>query len=467
MNENTSASANPTEMFDRSRAPLNLSAIETHFPEPVSVILPNGLKIFLFEQHETPLVSARLYMRAGLIHEGERLRLSALTFALLPQGTQTRRAEQIADEVEFLGADLTASGSIDTASVSLSVMSKHLSKGLALFADVARNPTFAESEVEFVRKQSISRLQFSKSDATRLSNDAFAKAVFGSHPYGKPALGTEPALRALTRNDFVNFYTRHALPNTAFITVAGDIDAQKVKGELTTAFGDWATQTPETFSYPATPVISSPKVILVQKEGAVQSVVNIGHLGVPRRHPDYVKLYVMNMILGGYFGSRLNMNLREKQGFTYGIRSDFDSDLLGGVFNINTQVRNDVTAEAIRQILHEVKQIQTELVSVDELSDVKQYITGNFVIQNESPATIINRVAAMELYGLPASYYKNFSLTVHSVTREEVLQMAQTYINPKAFYIVVAGDAKRLTGDLRQFGDVETHDADGNTLNSL
>jgi zinc protease len=451
------------DLFDRRQAPLNLAPIQATFPKWEETTLDNGLKIFIYHQHQTPIVNLRLYFRAGSVLDGDQPKVSALMFALLLQGTKSRTAKQIAEETEFFGADIGASGSMDFGNMSLSMMSKHVEDGIKLFADVALNPSFDEAEVEFVRKQSLSRLVFSKTDGARMASDGFTKAVYGDHPYGKPQLGTESGLRALTATDFAAFYRTCLSPDRAFITLAGDVSPQAIE-QLSALFGSWKRQK---VNLPNLPALSRPpktKVILIHKEGAVQSTVNMGHLGVKRNDEDFIRLYVMNMILGGYFGSRLNMNLRERQGYTYGISSGFDAHELSGEFVVDTQVRNEVTADAIREILNEIKQLRTTATTVEELKAVKQYITGNFVISNESPSAVANRIATVELYGMPKDYYQKYIDEINAVTLEEVREMAQTYIQPESFYMVVSGDKKIIGESLKAFGDIEVQDADGNVL---
>lgn len=300
-------------ILDRRIAPINPEPIHASFPDTVEHMLSNGLKVMLYEQHDVPVVNVRLYIRAGSVLDGKALKASSFVFALLQQGTHKRTAKEIADEIEFLGAELNASSSIDFGSVSLTVMRKHLEKGLEILSDVVLNPAFLESEIEFVRQQSLSRLQFSKADATRLSSEAFNRLIYAPHPYGNPSLGTVESLKALTRAQLIEFYHKHFLANRAFITVAGDVEADTIIALLETYLGAWASHEVEEPLYELPQRRAQNEVRLVKKDGAVQSVLNIGHLSIARNDEAFIPLYVGNMILGGYFGSRLNMNLREKQ----------------------------------------------------------------------------------------------------------------------------------------------------------
>ncbi len=450
--------------IDRRIAPINPEPIHASFPDTVEHVLSNGLKVMLYEEHNLPLVNVRLYIRAGSVLEGKMLKASSFVFALLQQGTHKRTAREIADEIEFLGADLTASSSVDVGSLTLTLMSKHLEKGIEILADVVLNPSFLESEIEFVRQQSLSRLQFSKADATRLSFEAFNRLIYAPHPYGNPSLGTYESLMALTREQLLEFYRKYFLANRAFITVAGDVEMSSLIALLEKYFGAWAGGECEEPALELPRKRTQREVRIVKKDGAVQSVLNIGHLSIARNHDDFIPLYVANMILGGYFGSRLNMNLREKQGFTYGIRSGFDALRLAGDFNISTQVRNEVTGEAIEQILFEVNRLLQDGVTEKELSAAKRYITGNFLIQNEASSSIAVRLANIELYGLPKSYYNTYIEAVNAVERQHICDVLARHLHPELFLFVIAGELNAVRPQVERFGALSVEDAEGNII---
>ncbi len=454
--------------FDRSRPPHPTRSVQTNFPVWHETTLPNGLKIMVYEQHSSPLVSVRLYSRAGSFYDGACPTVSMFVFALLMQGTHSRRAAQIASEAEFLGADLGAWSGIDSATVSLSVMSKYLDRGLALMCDVVLHPAFAEREIEFVRQQVLNRLQFSKSNAGHLASDAFAKAIYQTHPYSQPAFGTEHTVRAISREAIVEFYETYLVPNNSFIVVAGDVKSEEIVEKLSDAFGAWqAKPIPPLFSSELPLLADSPQVILVQKDGAVQSVIMMGHLSIARHHADYLKCYVMNMILGGYFGSRLNLKLREKQGYTYNIRSTFDAKAELGDFHITTQVRKGVTKLAMQDIVDELHELLLHGVREEELQAVKNYISGNFIIQSESADTILNRMATTELYRLGSNYYHTFLEQVQRLTLDDVHNAAKMYIHPDRLTYVVAGEVSAVRADLEEFGALVAVDAEGNPLPAL
>lgn len=451
-------------MLDRSRPPLNPAPIRASFPKTMERVLSNGLKIFFHVQRDAPIANAKLYVRAGSVLDGAALKASSFMFALLPHGTHRRAAKEIADEIEFFGADLTSTSLMDFGVVSLSIMSKHLAKGLELFADVVLNPSFPDGEVEFARQQSLSRLQFAKADATRIASAAFNRLIYSPHPYGNPPLGTVASLNALSREQIVSFYERYFRPNRAFITVAGDFDPESTFALLERLFGAWEARDVEEPTFEPPQPARERRVVIAQKDGAAQSVLNIGALAIPRHHDDFIPLYVGNMILGGYFGSRLNMNLRETQGFTYGIRSGFDAMRLAGDFNISTQVRNDVTGDAIEQILFEVRRFLEDGISEQELLAAKRYVTGNFVIQNESPFSVAMRLANVEIYGLPKSYYDDYIDVINALERHVIEEAMRRHLRPDSFLIVAAGEASAIRAQAERFGATSVQDAEGNPI---
>ncbi|NTW49648.1 MAG: insulinase family protein [Chlorobiales bacterium] len=450
-----------SKVVDRSKPPLPGPVSLSQFPPWQETVLANGLRVMIFEDHESPIAYVRLYTKTGSINDGEKLRLASLTYSLLTHGTATRSGHEIADTIDFLGAELTSSAGMDRANISLTTMSKFLDQGLELMADVVLNANFLEDEIEFLRVQALNRLQVSKSEPGRLATDAFMKAVYQNHPYGNPSVGTEAATNSLTRNYIQSFYDAYSTPNNSFIVVAGDVDATQILLKLERAFGGWK-QKPVPVSHFAAPQMREKNhVIVVHKEGSVQSTLYLGHLCIQKNHPDFIKCYMMNTILGGYFGSRLNMNLREEKGYTYSIRSGLDGNKFLGDFYVSVQVRNEVTRPAIDEIFREINRMIQEKVSAEELQVVKNYISGVSTIRNESPSSIAGRIATTEIYDLPKDYNQTLVAKVNALTREDILEAAQTYVHPSKMSIVLSGDAQAVAKSLEDFGDMAIVDADG------
>ncbi|ACF14039.1 peptidase M16 domain protein [Chloroherpeton thalassium ATCC 35110] len=449
-------------LFNRTKPPAPEPESPVQFPEWHETQLSNGLKVLIYEEHSIPTVLLKLITKTGSIHDNDLYQLAGFTYTLLTHGTTSRSATQIADEIDFYGATLSSSAGFDKGTVSLNMMTKYLDEGLDLMADVVLNPTFPESELEFVRAQALSRLKASYAEADHLASDAFNKSVYQSHPYGNPSAGTEASLQAIQTADVKAFYEKYAAPNNAFLIVAGDVRIDDIVEKLEARFGAWQPKPVEPVSYPTPSESNANKVTVVHKDGAVQSTIYVGHLGFKRNHPDYIAFSVMNMILGGYFGSRLNLNIREQKGFTYSIHSTLEGNKELGDFYVTVKVRNEVTREAIQEIMTELEKIRSEKVTEAELEAVKQYMTGMFVIRNESPAAIASRLLVTELYDLPKDYNQTYSQKVRAVTSDDVLAVAQKYLHPANAYIVLSGDAKAVAPSLSDFGEVSCLDAMGN-----
>lgn len=445
----------------RSKPPLPGPVSQSSFPLWQETMLSNGLRVMIFEDHESPVAYVRLYTNTGSINDGEKLRLASLTYSLLSHGTSTRSGHDIADAIDFLGAELTSAAGMDRANISLTTMSKYLDQGLEMMGDIVLNASFPENEIEFLRAQALNRLQVSKSEPGRLATDAFMKAVYQSHPYGNPSVGTDDAIRTITRDDIQNFYSTYSAPNNSFVVVAGDVNAAEIVQKLELTFGNWVQRPIPVGHFDMPHIREKNHVVVVHKEGAVQSTLYLGHLCIQRNHPDFIKCHVMNTILGGYFGSRLNMNLREEKGYTYSIRSGLDGNKYLGDFYVSVQVRNEVTRPAIDEIFKETNRMVQEKVNDEELQAVKNYICGVFTIHNESPSSIASRIATTEIYDLPKDHNRTFVAKVNELTREDILETAQKYVHPSKMSIVLSGDAKAVSKSLEGFGEMSIVDADG------
>ncbi|HET9136482.1 MAG TPA: pitrilysin family protein [Candidatus Kapabacteria bacterium] len=443
-------------ILDRSVPPSPGAITQIAFPPYTTTALSNGIPVYLVENHGQPLVSISLYIRGGSsLDTAATQGLASLTAELLTKGTAKRTATQIAEEIDFVGGSLGVSASWDSTTISTSVLSRYIDRAIDLLSDVALNPAFSPEEVDRIRIQRIASIKAAKSDAGYLADVVFSRSVYGTHPYGFEAAGQEVTIALLQSESLKNFYSKIAAPNNAFFIVAGDVIEADIVKKLSDAFGAWAGEAlpPEPLAAPAPN--PKTKVVLVEKPQAVQSALRIGHLGVPRSHKDYVHLYVLNMLLGGYFNSRINQNLRERNGFTYGARSYFDARKQSGAFVVSTEVRTEVTAAATLEIAQELRHICDTPVGPGELETVQNYIIGSFPLSLETPQQIASRVAALVLYGLDTDYYDKFRDAVASTTADDLLRAAGLHLQPEALTIAISGDATSLAPELKSFGEVE------------
>ncbi len=447
---------NTTTVFDRTQPPKPGSIAQIGFPKFITTALPSGTPIYLVENHGQPLVSISIYFQGGSSSDTISTQgLASLSAELLTKGTANRTATEIAEQIDFVGGSLGASASWDSTTISTAVLSRYLTTAIELLADVALNPLFAQEEVDRIRTQRLASIKHAKSDAGYLADVQVSKSIYQSHPYSHEAAGTESTIASFQSEALQTHYARINSPSNAFFVVAGDVTESEIVRLLSNAFSSWKgiAKAPLTNEMPTLP--SKPQVKLIGRPQSVQSALRVGHLAITRSHPDYVQCYVLNMLLGGYFNSRINQNLREKNGFTYGARSYFDARKQTGAFIASTEVRTEVTAAAIREIIVEIDRIRTEAVSPEELSMVKQYIIGSFPLSIETPQQIASRVAAIVLYGLGNGYYDTFRDTVAATTSDDLLRAAQEHLHPKVLSIAVSGDAKALESELGIFGDLE------------
>lgn len=446
------------QVLDRSTPPPSSQLSKMAFPKYEVLQLSCGVPVYLVENHNQPLVSISLYFRAGSSHDvAGKEGIASLTTELLSRGTSSRTATEIAEQIDFCGASLGSSAGWDASTVSASSLTRFLPTAIDLLADITLDPVFAVEELDRARLQRLAGIKHAKSDPGYLADTIFAKEVYGDHSYALESGGTESSISFAQREQLQEFHTAHFNPENAFFIVAGDVSEAEITALLNAKFASWkGVNAPQAVSVNTLP--PKPRVSLVQKPQAVQSALRVGHIGIARTHPDYTKCYVLNMLLGGYFNSRINANLRERNGFTYGARSFFDARKQTGAFVVSTEVRTEVTAQATYEILNEMKKIRSEPVTDDELSMVKNYIIGSFPLTIETPQQVAGRLSLIPLYGVASDYYDTFRSVIAAITKEDLLQMAETYLQPDAVTIVASGDAEALNAGMSAFGTVSIYD---------
>lgn len=454
------------ETLDRSKPPQSGPPKDVEFPDYFDTTLPNGINLLVIENNKIPAVSIRLVFKdAGSYHDGNSLGLASMTAEMLTKGTPKRSATQISEEIDFIGGSLSSGSDWDGSYVSLSLLKKHLDKGVDVLGDVVMNPTFTDDELSRAKEQRLSSILQSKDDAGNLSDKMFNKVVFSGSPYGHPAEGTEESVKAMTRADLEAFYKSKYTAGNLIIAFVGDITSSEALTIVDKYFsGLRSAQSNESANVFSPPVNGVNSVYVVNKPEAVQSNLRIGHTGIARNNPDFIAVSVMNTILGGYFGSRINYNLREKHGFTYGARSYFNPRLLAGDFSVDTDVRSEVTDTSVALVIEELQRITSEQITDDELMTVKNYLTGVFPLQLETANSVASRVINLKLYNLPKDYYNKYISAINNLTKQDILDAAKKYIHPDNLYIVISGDAGNIKDKLAKFGSVKVYDADGNEL---
>jgi zinc protease len=446
---------------DRSRVPSLGAAPQVKLPTIQKRALSNGVPVWVVEAHEVPLTQITLLVKAGGSDDpAGKFGLASLTAAMLDEGAGTRSALEIADEVEFLGADLGASGSFDASAVRLGVPVARLGAALTVMADVALRPTFPDAELQRLRAERLTELLQARDDAGSVAAMAFARLLYGpSHRYGTSAVGTPTSIKSLTASDLKAFHAATFQPANATLIAVGDITADSIVPQLEKHFGSWraGATPPRRPPVPAAPQPAQRQITIVDMPGAEQSQVRIGWVGVPRSSPDYFTLQVLNTILGGSFTSRLNQNLREEHGYSYGASSRFDMRLSAGPFFAGAGVQTDKTAEALREFFTELTEIGKP-IPVDELNKATNYIAFGFPSNFETISDFSAQIEQLIVYGLPESYYADYVKNLQAVTAEAVQKAAATYIQPQRFLVVVVGDRKVIETGIRalNLGTVRT-----------
>jgi zinc protease len=427
--------------------------------------LKNGLKVILAESHKLPLVGIELVVKTGnAANPKGQAGLADLVADMLDEGTKTRNALAIADDIATLGASLTTNAGWDATSVAVSGLSETIDKALEIWADVVLNPAFDEKELGRVRDNLVTALRRRKDSPPLVAGMTFARVLYGAeHPYGWPANGTEETVKLLTTADLQKFYDTYYRPNNAVLVVAGDITEAALRAKLDPLLKGWKTKSVPTTKLPKPTPVAKTKIVLVDKAGAPQSSIRIGLVGIERKNADYYKALVMNQILGGSF-KRLGLNLRELKGWTYGVSSFFEARRTPGPWTAGGEFVAAHTADSVAEILKEIKTLRDEDVSEKELQETKDEITKGFPARFATVNQIAGQMAALAVYDLPDNELETFTKKVAAVSRADVRKMAQKYLVADKMAIVVVGDQKGNEAGLRKVADLELRDLDGNVV---
>jgi zinc protease len=419
--------------------------------------LSNGLEVVLVEQHELPVVSMNMVMKTGAAADPQdKAGLANLTAALLDEGTKTRDALQISNELAAIGARLGTGADWDLTGVSLLSLKRHLSRALDIYADVITNASFPEKELQLQRATRLAQLLQRRDDANAIASVVYASLLYGrEHPYGHPSIGDENSIKAITNDDVKRFYETYYRPNNAAIIVTGDVTMSEIVPQLEKAFSSWKPGEVPAVNIPQPQARDRAGIYLVDKPGAAQSVLIIGQVGQPRTTPDFFPLLVLNTLLGGQFTSRVNMNLREDKGYTYGARTAFDYRRGAGPFMATAGVQTAVTKESVVEFMRELNGVRGgRPIDAKELEFAKQAIIRGFPRGFETPEQISSRLTDVVLYGLPDDYFNNYIARVRAVTVDDVNRAAAKYLDPSRMAILVVGDRRVIEPGLRSLTDV-------------
>jgi predicted Zn-dependent peptidase len=453
--------------FDRSKPPELGPPPRVSLPPIITRELPNGLKLMIVEQHELPLADFVLLIGSGsTAAPAGKAGIANLVSAMLREGTTSRKSLDIADQISFLGIRLSPTSSWESSTLSLHTPTAQLDSALALFADVALHPSFPPNEFERIRKTQLTDLLQQRDQGPVIASKAFPAILYGNaHPYGAPLEGTEASVKSIATADLQSYYQANFRPNNATLIIVGDVNPSQIEAKITSLFGGWQRGDIPALNYGEPPKASTTTIYLIDKPGAAQSSFRIGAVGAPRSTKDYFALTVMNTILGGSFTSRLNQNLRETRGYTYGAGSRFDMRRAAGPFLASAEIVTAKSDSALIEFMKELNRIR-EVVPADELSRAKRYLQlqlpGNFETTQQIAAALV----PVAQYNLPLDYYNNYVQNVETVTGGDVARVAQQYINPSSLAIVIVGDRKTIETALKSvnIGPIAIRDISGQPI---
>lgn len=425
--------------------------------------LANGLEVWMVKHDELPIVSMNLVIKSGgAVEPDGKNGIASMTLSLLDDGTGNRSAVEIANGLQAIGATVNPSLFWDGTSISLQTLTDQMDPALDIYADIITNPAFPDKEFENLRRRALGGILQQKSSPPAISNVVYNHVLYGTHPYGKNLFGNEQGIKSLTREDIVQYYQSVYRPNNSVLIVVGNIDKTSLLPKLERAFGNWKGEAVSNPALPPTPSLEKTAIYLVDKPGAPQSVVAIGQVGAARNDPDFFAITVMNWILGGVPG-RVDLNLRETKGYTYGASSTFQFRRGAGPFIAFANVQTAVTKESVQEFFKELNGIRGSIpVTAKELEIAKQNLIRSYPGNFETVGQISGQLSNLVIYNLPDSYFNNYIPSVEAINLKAVTRAANEYLDPSKMAIVIVGDRKVIEPKLKELGyPIITIDGEG------
>jgi len=455
------------QTLDRTKVPPPGPTPVLRVPTWTKTQLANGATLIVSERHNLPLVSFAITFVGGAnqFEPAGKRGVAAMTVSMMSEGTTTKSGDQISDALQLLGTNINAGIGGEDGTVSFVSTAKNFEPTLAILSDTMLNSTFPAEALERLRGRTLVNLTQAKDQPTIIGSQVFAKILYGdAHPYGQRT--TETSVKTITRDDVIAFQKAYFQPGRAIITVVGDITAPKAKAAIEKGLAAWAKSGDKpSFDYPKLSELQPAKIYLVDKPGAAQSVFNIGLPGPPRNTPDYFALQVLNTILGGQFQSRLNANIREQKGYSYGVNSAFSYGKGPGAFRAGGSIFTAKTDAALIEFMKELKGIVGEKpITDEELKTAKESLIQGLPQRFASVSAISSAITSLTLQGLPDDYYQTYANNVSAVTKEDLLRVAKQYIDLNHLAIVIVGDRSLVEGPLKatEIAPITYIDLEGN-----
>ena len=411
---------------------------------PKRSVLSNGLVLLTSEQRALPMVSIELLIDAGARHESaEHAGLALLTSKVLTDGTAKRNAQQISETLDFIGASLDTGCGDDLASISMTILKKDLGGGLQLLGEILTGASFPAAEIDRQKQATLASIRAKQEDPGTVASETFTAALFPGSAYGRPVEGTEASVKRLDRKRVQEFFQRHYRPNRTIMSVVGDVSEQEISAALDQVFKNWVKG--EASKPPAPPAQNDSALTLRVDKTLTQANIILGHGGVPRSHPDYYAIQVMNYIMGGGgFSSRAMESIRNQRGLAYSVYSYFGAEKSHGTFQFVMQTKNESAAEAMRLARDEIRRMRDELVSEVELSDAKDYLTGSFPLRFDTNRKVAGFLAQVEFYELGLDYPDRYADFIQKVNRADVQRVARQYLSPEKLITVIVGNQQKI-----------------------
>jgi zinc protease len=435
-----------------------------HLPAPTEFTLDNGLKVLLVEVHALPVLTAEVVSRACSVNNpAGKSGLATLTAAIMSDGTASRNLEKLAGDQERIGTSVNAFATMDSSAVSMNVLTSNASEGMELLADVAQHPAFRTEDVERDRKRRLISIAQESDNVQSMAMRVGPKLVFGDGPYGATGNGTTESVTSIAQADITGFYADHYGPKDSALVLSGDVTRAEAEKLAKQYFGGWNSRTMEAAPVASAPAPEPTHIVIVDKPGAPQTALIAFGLGVPQSSPDAEVLSVMNYSLGGSFGSRINMNLREVHGYTYGANSAFREYHDGGIFQAGGLVRTDVTAAAAKELMSEIRNFPDKPPTTEELAAAKEASIRSLPGRFETASAVASAIDQIFVYDRPLDYYTKLPAKYEAVTAEDVARVAKQYLHPDQLVIVTAGDRAKIEPGLKDagLGPMEVRGIDG------
>ncbi|MFN8570448.1 MAG: pitrilysin family protein [Gemmatimonadaceae bacterium] len=411
------------------------------FPQATRIKTVSGIDIVVATTHRLPLATIQIVVNGGAMRESAaQAGLALLTARGLVEGTADLSADDVAERFELLGSSITPSGDWESIQLHCTVLSTHVPAAFSLIGQLLREPAFRESDIQRLRDERLAELLQRDTDARELADDEFARSVYTSGDrLSLPLGGERDSVERLSRDASSMWHQAVMKPANISIVVVGNVEASDIESVVNHEFGVWEPSMSAVPPASANHVRAEPRAVLVEVEGAAQTELRIGHAGPPRRHPDYYALTVMNAILGGLFGSRINLNLREAHGYTYGASSGYSWRRDGSLFVVSTAVGSDATVPALEEVDRELKRIREQLVTPTELSLALDHLEGVFPLRFETTEALANALAVQGIYELPERYFDEYRSQIRAVTANDVQRVAEQHLTPDHLHTIVVG----------------------------